>query len=80
MNDYKKEDLGTKDVKVFCPTQLNEAEEIIQYLKFNPLILNLSKIKGNKKQRFLDLLTGAVCALDKNVCVLNSDNYLFLKK
>ena len=74
------ENLGTKDIKTFCPARLNEAEEIIKYLKNNPIILNTEKLKGNKKQRFLDLLTGAVCALDKNICLLDNELYLFLKK
>ena len=73
-------DLGTKDIKVFTPLTLNEVEEIISHLKFYPLILNLTKIKENKKQRLLDLMTGAICALDKNVCVLDKDNYLFFKR
>ena len=73
-------DLGTKDIKVFTPLTLNEVEEIISYLRFYPLILNLSRIKENKKQRLLDLMTGAICALDKNVCVLDKDNYLFFKR
>ncbi len=72
--------LGTKDIRVFTPLSLNEVEEIISYLKFSPLILNTSKIKENKKQRLLDLMTGAICALDKNICVLDKDNYLFMKK
>lgn len=73
-------DLGTKDIKVFTPLTLNEVEEIISYLKYYPLILNLTRIKENKKQRLLDLMTGAICALDKNVCVLDKENYLFFKR
>lgn len=73
-------DLGTKDIKVFTPLTLNEVEEIISYLRFYPLILNLSRMKENKKQRLLDLMTGAICALDKNVCALDKDNYLFFKR
>ena len=72
--------LGTKDIKVFTPLSLTDVEEIISYLKYNPLIINTSKIKENKKQRLLDLMTGAICALDKNICVLDKDNYLFIKK
>ncbi len=71
---------GTKEIKTFIPYSLTEAEEIIKYLKNYPLIVNLSKLKGGDAQRLLDLLTGAICALDKNVCVLDKDNYLFLKK
>ncbi len=73
-------DSGTNDIKVFTPLSLNEVEEIITYLKFYPLILNLSRIKENKRQRILDLMTGAMCALDKNICVLDKENYLFFKR
>ncbi|MBO5926078.1 MAG: cell division protein SepF [Clostridia bacterium] len=71
---------GTKEIKVFTPYSLAEAEEIIEYLKLNPLILNVKGLKPNLVQRFLDLMSGAVSALDKNVCVLDKDNYLFLGK
>ncbi len=73
-------DIGTKDIKSFAPNSLSESEEIINFLKFNPLILNTSKLKASQKQRFLDLMTGAICALDKHVCVLDNNNYLFLSK
>ena len=71
---------GTKDIRVFTPLSLNEIEEVIEYLKYKPIILNLSKLKPDKKQRFLDLISGAIIVLDKNVCILDKDNYLFIKK
>ena len=74
------DNLGTKDITAFTPTSLSDVEEIIEYLKLNPLILNLTKLKEKNRQRFLDLITGAMCALDKNVCVLDKENYLFFKK
>lgn len=80
MQNFLYNDLGTKDIKAFAPSSLSEVEEIINYLKFNPLILNLSKLKDKNRQRLLDLITGAMCALDKNVCVLDKENYLFFKK
>ncbi len=71
---------GTKEIKTFIPYSLKEVEEIIVYLKNYPLIVNISKLKNGDAQRLLDLLTGAICALDKNVCILDKDNYLFIKK
>ncbi len=73
-------DFGTKDIKTFIPTKFEDAEQIVKYLKDNPLILNLSKLKGNKAQRFLDILLGACLLIDKGVCPLDKDNYLFLDK
>ena len=71
---------GTKEIKTFIPYSLSEVEEIILHLKNYPLIVNVSKLKSKDVQRLLDLLTGAICALDKNVCILDKENYLFLKK
>lgn len=72
--------LGTKDIKTFIPTKLTEVEEIIAYLKNNPLILNVSKLKGNKSQRILDILLGACLLLNKGICPLDKHNYLLLDK
>ena len=69
-----------KEIKTFTPSSINEVEEIIEYLKISPLILNISYLKANEVQRVLDVLTGAICVLDKKVCVLDKENYLFLDK
>jgi FtsZ-interacting cell division protein YlmF len=69
-----------KEIKTSTPSSINEVEEIIEYLKFSPLILNITYLKANEVQRVLDVLTGAICVLDKKVCVLDKENYLFLDK
>ena len=71
---------GTKEIKSFAPHSLNEIEEVIDFLKYSPIILNTSKLKADKQQRFLDLVSGAVIVLDKRICILDKDNYLFVDK
>ncbi len=69
-----------ENIKTFYPRSLKEVEEIIKYLKTNPLILSLTKLKNNDKQRALDLVCGACYALNKSICVLDKNNYLFIDK
>ncbi len=71
---------GTKDIKVFSPFDLQNAEEILIFMQTNPLIVNFENLKQNKKQRFLDLLTGGAVALNKGICVLDKNNFLILDK
>ena len=69
---------GTEDIKNFAPVSLDEAEQIIDYLKAKPLILSLNYLKGLNSQRFLDLMCGACYALNKKICVLEKGTYLFI--
>ncbi len=72
--------LYKENVKAFYPRSLNEVEEIINYLKTNPLILSLVNLKNTDKQRALDLVCGACYSLNKNVCKLDKNNFLFIEK
>ena len=74
------ENLGTKDIKTFIPQSINEVEKIALYLIKNPLILNVSRLKGNISQRVLDILLGASLVLNKGICPLDKENYLFVDK
>ena len=67
-----------KDIKCFNTQTLQEVEDIIDYLKRNPLILNLSSLKSSEVQTFLDLTCGACKALNKSICQINKLVYLFL--
>ena len=69
---------GTEDIKNFAPVSLDEAEQIIDYLKAKPLILSLNYLKGLNAQRFLDLTCGACYALNKKICVLEKNTYLII--
>lgn len=71
---------GTKEIKNFIVTDLSNIEEILNYIKQNPAIICLSSCKQYLKQRVIDIITGAIYVLDKNVCPLDKDNYLIIKK
>ncbi len=71
---------GTKEIKNFIVTDLSNIEEILNYIKQNPTIICLQGCKQHLKQRVVDIITGAIYMLDKNICPLDKDNYLIIKK
>ena len=64
----------------FCPRKAEETEEIVDYIKTAPAIVNVSECKGDGAQRVVDILCGAVYALNKKICPLDKDNYLVVDK
>ena len=70
----------TKDIKNFIVTDLTNIEEIIDYIKDNPAIINVSYTKKHLTQRVLDVLVGAVYAYKISICPLDKENYLIVKK
>lgn len=70
---------GTKEIKAFSPKKPSQAEEIIQYIKQHPAIITLQFCNAVNSQRILDLLCGAVCALNLKICPLDKENYLITK-
>ena len=71
---------GTKDIKNFIITDLSSIEEIIDYIKDNPAIINVGYTKKRITQRVIDILVGAVYAYKINICPLDKENYLIVKK
>ena len=67
---------GTKEIKTFCPCKPSQAEEIILYTKSQPAIISLSMANPVNAQRILDVLCGAVFALNLKICPLDNENYL----
>lgn len=66
------------EVTRFCPKKAEETEEIINFIRSAPAIVNLSLCRGESAQRIADILCGAVYALNKKICPLDKDNYLII--
>ena len=53
---------------IFRPTEYDQAQTIIDYLKLRkPIIVNLDEIEVSVAQRILDFITGAVYALSGDI-------------
>ena len=70
MNDNTK-DMETNtemNMIIFRPTEYDQAQTIIDYLKLRkPIIVNLDEIEVSVAQRILDFITGAVYALSGDI-------------
>jgi hypothetical protein len=71
---------STKEIKNFIVNDLSNIEEILTFIKNNPAIICLNGCKQHLKQRVIDIITGAIYMLEKNICPLDKDNYLIIKK
>ncbi len=71
---------GTKDIKSFFIKNLSNIEEVLTYIKQNPAIINISSLNSTLKQRVIDIITGAIYMCNLNICPLDKDNYLIIKK
>ena len=71
---------GTKEIKSFYVENLLNIEEILNYVKYNPAIINISALSSPLKQRVIDIITGAIYMCNLNICPLDKDNYLIIKK
>ena len=70
MADNKKNTESTTEMNmiIFRPTEYDQAQTIIDYLKLRkPIIVNLDEIEVSVAQRILDFITGAVYALSGDI-------------
>jgi len=70
MADNKKNMESTTEMNmiIFRPTEYDQAQTIIDYLKLRkPIIVNLDEIEVSVAQRILDFITGAVYALSGDI-------------
>lgn len=70
MADSRKNTESTTEMNmiIFRPTEYDQAQTIIDYLKLRkPIIVNLDEIEVSVAQRILDFITGAVYALSGDI-------------
>ena len=66
------------NISTFKPTSFEDVAEIIdQLLEGKPVIVNLTEVRENTAQRVVDLLSGAIYAINGNLCELQKDVYIF---
>ncbi len=65
-------------MQVFHPKSFDDIQKIIETLKNNqPAIVYLNGLKKDDAQRSLDMLSGAIFALDGGVMPIEKDIYIF---
>ncbi len=65
-------------MQVFHPRSFEDIQKIIETLKNNqPAIVYLNDLKKDDAQRSLDMLAGAIFALDGGVMPIEKDIYIF---
>lgn len=65
-------------IKVFHPKSYDDIQKIIETLKSNqPAIVYLNTLKKEDAQRALDMLSGAIFALDGGVMPIENNIYIF---
>ncbi|MEG1804835.1 MAG: cell division protein SepF [Clostridia bacterium] len=65
------------DLAIFTPKSYDDVQEAIDMLKDDKsIIVYLMKLKPDEAQRVLDLLSGAVFALDGQFFVIQQDIYM----
>lgn len=66
------------NISTFKPTSFEDVAEIInELLEGKPVIVNLTEVRENTAQRVVDLLSGAIYAINGNLCELQKDVYIF---
>lgn len=66
------------NISTFKPTSFEDVAEIIDnLLEGKPVIVNLTEVRENTAQRVVDLLSGAIYAINGNLCELQKDVYIF---
>ena len=66
------------NIATFKPTSFEDVAEIInELLEGKPAIVNLTEVRENTAQRVVDLLSGAIYAINGNLCELQKDVYIF---
>lgn len=72
-------DENSKKIPTFSPKKPSDAEAIINCVKSGPALISLKAASSTNAQRILDLLCGAVYALNAKICPLDTENYLIAK-
>ena len=69
---------NNSNISTFKPTSFEDVAEIIDMLlEGKPAIVNLTEVKESTSQRVVDLLSGAIYAINGNLCELQKDVYIF---
>lgn len=72
------EHLNGSGYRVILPRSFEDVSKIIELLSVNrPVIVNLKEVEDETAQRVLDILCGAVCALNGGVYELENNMYVF---
>ena len=62
---------------IFEPRSYNDATEIVKYLKVQKAcVVNIHRLQNEIRQRLIDVLWGAVYAIDGNIQKVGTDVYL----
>ena len=62
---------------IFEPRSYNDATEIVKYLKFQKAcVVNIHRLQNEIRQRLIDVLWGAVYAIDGKIQKVGTDVYL----
>ena len=70
--------LGGSGYRVILPRSFEDVSKVIELLSVNkPVIVNLKEVEDGTAQRVLDILCGAVCALNGGVYELENNIYVF---
>ncbi|MBQ8725901.1 MAG: cell division protein SepF [Clostridia bacterium] len=68
----------TSTIDIFKPKSFDDVAKIIDnLLDGRPAIVHLSDVKDSTAQRVVDLLSGAIYAINGNLCELQKDVYIF---
>ncbi|MBE5742632.1 MAG: cell division protein SepF [Clostridiales bacterium] len=66
------------NIEVFKPKSFDEVAKIIdKLLEGQPAIVHLTDVRETTAQRVIDLLSGAIYAINGNLCELKKDVYIF---
>ena len=66
------------NIEVFKPKSFDEVAKIIdKLLEGKPAIVHLTDVRETTAQRVIDLLSGAIYAINGNLCELKKDVYIF---
>lgn len=66
------------NIEVFKPKSFDEVAQIIdRLLEGKPVIVHLTDVRETTAQRVIDLLSGAIYAINGNLCELKKDVYIF---
>ena len=72
--------IGGKSVKTFTASGTEDLLNVIKYIKEKPAHIEIISSDKAVKQRIIDVLCGAVTALDLGLCMIDKNNILVIKK
>ncbi|MBR2336386.1 MAG: cell division protein SepF [Clostridia bacterium] len=77
-NSHPEAFTANSNIATFKPTSFEDVAEIIDcLLEGKPAIVNLTEVRENTAQRVVDLLSGAIYAINGNLCELQKEVYIF---